>query len=313
LIPNDLNVNEFAQNLASQAAQALPPELPDPVKKIITDVVYSFIKIAGDALSKEEREYNIDETVLICQLVGEWMYHKGIDNFKNQIPQEYWRPILQQIAFAIFEAAKNAVIQGEEQTAIIDAAEIAVNNTYRGMMEQLAKENKLKKSVDEVMQQSNLHDYVEQTAEQEIPPEQEEKDLKLMSVALFFKSLPSEEVGKMVKLLGKDERQQILTYIEMPDLEKLVDPVIYTQYLEKFNNFMPKVQLKKRKKSMYSKITGALSKVNQNRFENLIKNERKNVKNFLLRIYNGKMYEDEIFSIDLANAIINYTVQKVNI
>ena len=187
MIPSDLNVEEFAKNLAEQASQALPPELPDNVKKLVTQVVYEFIKIAGNALNGEERQYNIDESVLICQLVGEWMYHKGIDNYKNQIPQEYWKPILQQLAFAIFEAAKKAVIEGKPQDAVIDAAQVAVESTYRAMVEQLAKENKLSKSVDEIMHQSNLNDYVEQNyKEEEISPKQEEKDLKLMTMALFF-------------------------------------------------------------------------------------------------------------------------------
>ncbi|MCR4880978.1 MAG: hypothetical protein K6A44_03390 [bacterium] len=313
MIPADLNVEEFARNLAEQAAQAFPPDLPDGVKKAVTQVVYEFIKIAGDALNKEEHQYDINESVLICQLVGEWMYHKGIDNFKNQIPQEYWRPILQQIAFAIFETAKNAVLAGDGQDSIIDKAQMAVEGSYRAMIEQLAKENKLSKSVDEIMHQSNLNDYVEQNyKEEEIAPQQEERDLKLMTIALFFKSLSPDDVGKMVKMLNDDERRQIMTYINMPDLEKLVDPGIYSQYLEKFNNFMPKVQMRKKKESMYHKITEALSSVNEEEFSNIISKERKNVKNFLLRVYNGKMSEEEIFPLDLTNEIIEYAVHKVN-
>ena len=103
MIPAELVLEDFAKDLATQASQAFPPDLPEQVKRIVTQVVYEFIKIAGDALNKEQHEYDVNESVLICQLFGEWMYHKGIDNFKNQIPQEYWRPILQQIAFAIFE------------------------------------------------------------------------------------------------------------------------------------------------------------------------------------------------------------------
>ena len=312
MIPADLNVEEFAKNLSGQAAQAFPPELPDNIKRIVTQVVYEFIKIAGNALNGEEHQYDINESVLICQLVGEWMYHKGIDNYKNQIPQEYWKPILQQIAFAIFETAKNSVLAGENQDMIIDKAQAAVETSYRGMIEQLAKENKLTKSVDEIMNQSNLNDYVEQNyKEQELEPKQEEKSLKLMTMALFFKSLSPEEVGKMVRLLGEDERREILTYINMPDLERLIDPVIYNQYLEKFNNFMPKVQIKKKKASMYGKITEALSCLSENEFYKIIANERKNVKNFLLRVYNGKMSEEEIFPLDLANEIAEFAAHKV--
>ena len=33
MIPQDLNIEEFAQALAGQAAEAFPPELPEDVKK----------------------------------------------------------------------------------------------------------------------------------------------------------------------------------------------------------------------------------------------------------------------------------------
>ena len=110
MIPQDLNIEEFAQTLAGQAAEAFPPELPEEVKKTVTQVVYEFIKIAGNALASEETSYTDQDTVLICQLVGEWMYHKGIDNYKNQIPEEFWRPILQQIAFAIYNFPSHYLI-----------------------------------------------------------------------------------------------------------------------------------------------------------------------------------------------------------
>jgi len=138
MIPKVLNIEEFAKALATQAGELSPPELPDVVKKTVTQTVYSFIKIAGNALNNEKEQYNQDQTILICQLVGEWMYHKGIDNYKNQIPQEYWEAILQQIAFAIFEAAKNGVNNGESQDNIISLAENAVSSRYKALIEQLA-------------------------------------------------------------------------------------------------------------------------------------------------------------------------------
>ena len=313
MIPSDLDLEDFAKSLSGQAGELFPPELPDSLKQTVVQVVYNFIKIAGNALNGEQRQYNQDETILVCQLVGEWMYHKGIDNYKNNIPQEYWEPILQQIAFAIFENAKNAVNEGRNQDEIINIAENAVVSTYHELIEQLAKENKLTKSVDEIMHQSNLNDYVAQNyAEEDVSPVQQEKDLKMMTMALFFKTLPPEEVGKLVKLLNEEQRRQIVTYIQMKDLERLVDPVIYQQYLEKFNNFMPKVQQKKRRNSMYNKIIDALENIEEDDFKNLIQNERKNVKNFLLRIYSGKINEEDIFPLDLANTIIDYTIQKVN-
>ena len=313
MIPSDLNIEEFAKGLATQAGELFPPELPAVLKKTVTQTVYNFIKIAGNALNNEPREYNQDETILVCQLVGEWMYHKGIDNYKNQIPQEYWEPILQQIAFAIFESSKNAVNNGESQDNVISIAENAVKSRYRELIEQLARENKLAKPVDEILNQSNLQDYVEQSYQEEnITPVQEERDLKLMTMALFFKSLSPQEVGRIIKNLGEEERRQLGTYMEMPDLEKLVDPMIYTQYLEKFHNFMPKVRDKKKKKAMFDQMASTFSHIEKSTLQQIIYRERKNVKNFLLRLYDGKISEDNIFSQDVMKIIIEHTEQKIN-
>jgi len=164
------------------------------------------------------------------------------------------------------------------------------------------------------MHQSNLQDYVEQNYNEEtITPAQEERDLKLMTMALFFKSLPPEEVGKIIKNLGENERRQLGTYMDMKDLEKLVDPVIYSQYLEKFHNFMPKVQQKKRREAMYSEMSNLFGNISRDHLVHITNNERKNVKNFLLRIYDGKISEEDIFSQDLMKVVVDYTVQKVNI
>ena len=74
---------------------------------------------------------------------------------------------------------------------------------------------------------------------------------------------------------------------------------------------MPSVQKQKRKESLLSGITSAFENISKNEFEKIIKFERKNVKNFLLRIYDGKMYEEDLFSSDVSNMIINYATQKV--
>ncbi len=315
MIPSgeEFNLDSFAQELATQAAEAFPPELPDHVKNAIAQVVYEFIRISGNALNQEEHQYNLNETVLICQLVGEWMFHKGIDIFKNQIPEDRWRDILQQLAFVIFEHAKNGVLQATPQDVIINDVENAVQGAYRTIIEQLSNEGLLgDKSIDEVMQQSNLKDYVEQSYEEGISESTEEKDLKLMTMALFLKNFPPAEVGNIIKFLGDAERRQLATYIQMPELERLVDPVLYNQYLEKFHNFMPKVKLKKRKESMYSGVTEAITRLERSSFARIINNERRNVKNFLLKVYDGKMYEEELFSLELTNTIINHTEQKVS-
>ena len=189
------DIEDFALDLSKQAQEIFPPEIPNNVKNFITQVIYEFIKIAYDALGKEERLYDVNESVLICQLVGEWMYHKGIDNYKNEIPQKYWKPILQQVAFAIWETAKEAIqSKNKEQDTIIQEVQEAVYSVYGAMIRQLAGENKLTKSVDEIMAQSSLDDYVE-----------EKYNLKndLKNVVFFNKF--KDKKNKALKVVNKSE------------------------------------------------------------------------------------------------------------
>ena len=124
MIPQDANVPEFAQMLSSQAKEAFSPDIPDKVKEFVTKIIYEFINIAGKALNDDsENNYNMQQTQIICQLVGEWMFHKGIDNYKNEIPEEFWQSILQQIAFAVYETARKDILGGADLDTIIKNAE----------------------------------------------------------------------------------------------------------------------------------------------------------------------------------------------
>ncbi|MCR4880953.1 MAG: hypothetical protein K6A44_03265 [bacterium] len=153
---------EFAKNLASQAMDAFDAEIPEDIRILITQVIYEFILISCDELAKDRYKYNTDNIVLISQLVGEWMYHRGVDNYKNDLPQEYWQSVLQKVAFDVYKAAKNSVQLGESRETTIDKANSASERVYMTCMFQLAKEHKLNKPIDEIMAQSSLDDYVEE-------------------------------------------------------------------------------------------------------------------------------------------------------
>ena len=81
-------------------------DIPDTVKDFIVDIIREFMGIADDTLKNDkENKYTLQQTEIICQILGEWLFHKSIDNYKNEIPKEYWRPMLQQIAFVVYNTA----------------------------------------------------------------------------------------------------------------------------------------------------------------------------------------------------------------
>ncbi len=316
MIPQDANVPEFAQILSSQAKEAFSPDIPDNVKDYITKIIYEFINLAGKALNDDqENNYTMQQTQIICQLVGEWMFHKGIDNFKNEIPDEFWKPILQQIAFAVYETARRDILGGADLDTIINNAENAVNSSYEQMITQLEQTNKLKKSKEEILSQSNLNDYVEENHAKEntLSEDQEETEKRYMTLALYLKNFPPEKVAKLVKNLNTEEKGHIMTYIRMDDLEQRVDPILYNQYLEKFHNSLPKVQEKKLKQNIMNKINKAFSDVEKENILEYFAGERTNVKNFIMRAYSGKIFDEgddnAMFSPELRDVIVDYIAQ----
>ena len=254
----------------------------------------------------------MDQTRIICQLVGEWMFHKGIDNFKNEIPEEFWQPILQQIAFDIYETARKDILGGVDLDMIINNAENAVGTTYEKIINQLEQNGQLKKSKEEILKQSNLNDYVEEThaKDEGMSEEQEELEKRYMTLALYLKSFPPEKVAKLVKNLDTEEKGHIMTYIRMDDLEQRVDPILYNQYLEKFHNSLPKVQEKKSRQVILNKINRAFANVQKEDILKKFAEERLNVKNFIMQAYNGKILDDNektsVFSQELTNVIVDY-------
>lgn len=60
---------------------------------------------------------------MITQIIAEWSFHKSVDLIRSGIPQQYWDPIMQKIAYTIFEIAKNAFHQGLPQDQCLQLIE----------------------------------------------------------------------------------------------------------------------------------------------------------------------------------------------
>ena len=98
----------FAQNLAQQALGLIPPEFNDAQKNYVANTLLNFSTVAGQALYDDESlGFDLDQAMMITQIIAEWSYHKSVDLVRSGIPQQYWDPIMQKIAYTIFEIAKN--------------------------------------------------------------------------------------------------------------------------------------------------------------------------------------------------------------
>ena len=114
----------FAQNLAQQAFELIPPEFNENQRNYIANTLLNFSTIAGEALYNDDAlGFNLDQAIMVTQIIAEWSFHKSVDLIRSGIPQQYWDPIMQKIAFTIFEIAKNAFKQNLPQDQCLQLIE----------------------------------------------------------------------------------------------------------------------------------------------------------------------------------------------
>lgn len=161
----DFDYKGFAENLASQAGDLVPKEFNNNEKAYVTNTLLNFATIAGEALYQDQENigFNADQATMITQIIAEWAFHKSVDLIRSGIPQQFWDPIMQKIAFTIFEIAKQTFKQGIPQDQILQLVEHHVKKTWLdsiaelkqkghiddGLMEKAASQS----NIDTVMQQ----------------------------------------------------------------------------------------------------------------------------------------------------------------
>ena len=181
----DFDYKGFAQNLAAQASELVPREFNDAEKEYVTNTLLNFSTIAGEALYQDPDNlgFNVDQATMITQIIAEWSFHKSVDLIRSGIPQQFWDPIMQKIAFTIFEISKQTFKQGLPQDQILQLIEHHVKKTYldsiaelkekgfidEGLMEKAAAQS----NIDAVMQQ------MEDAGEVQLPAQGQEQQAQM--------------------------------------------------------------------------------------------------------------------------------------
>lgn len=167
---------EFAQSLAQQALELLPPDFNDDQKNYVANTLLNFSTIAGEALCNDPQlNFNADQAIMITQIIAEWSFHKSVDLIRSGIPRQYWDAIMQKIAFTIFEIAKNAFSNNLPQEQCLQLIEHHVKKTYLDCIVELKDKNLIDEGLMEfAANQSNIDAMVQQqtqAAEQEQLPQ----------------------------------------------------------------------------------------------------------------------------------------------
>lgn len=297
----DFDYKAFATDLAQQAAGVVPPEISKPDKDYIVSLVLNFCNMCGEALSNDtEYQYTAEDAYLITQFIGEWTFHKSIDLIHGKIPRQHRDKILQQIAFTVFEIAKQCVKQKMQQTETIKLVEVHVNRTYQKALADLQKKGALTaEQANTAAKMSNIDDMSKQAPGADAS---DTKLLKLVSFAMILRTMPKDKVASIIARFDKADADILNEYMKMEDLENKLDPELVVMYLKEIKGNLPSPS-----KQSLPKIRKRLAKLvrpeNRKKVEKLFEKERPMIKQF---VFDGVDVPPRI-----ADVICSYIEEKV--
>lgn len=303
---------EFAQNLAQQALELIPSEFNDNQKNYVANTLLNFSTIAGQALF-DEGQFNIDQAVMITQIIAEWSFHKSVDLIRSGIPQQYWDPIMQKIAFTIFEIAKNAFQKNLPQDQCLQLIEHHVKKTYLDCITELKDKNLIDENLMEIAaSQSNIDAMVQEQAQQNTPAQEQQqvqttntlpqqnttaplganaKVLKLATLAMLFQKMKQEKVQSILNKFNTDDAQSVIKFMGMPDLETKIDRPNALKCLQEIKTNIPKNTATATPSKIVAKIQNVAQYLDKSQLELSLRSERSKVKKLVFTALEGEYYE----------------------
>lgn len=306
---DNFQYKEFAENMAQQAKAVIPPELSKEDGEYVVNMVHNFCYLAAEALVNDDSyKYTEDQASVITQLIGEWTFHKSIDVIKGEIPSQFRDPILQKIAFTIFEIAKQGILKNLPQDQLITLAEHHVKKSYGEALAELTQKGALtKQQAVAAISQSNIDEMAKRDNEA-INNASDAKIIKLAAFALVLKKLPQDKAGTILTKFSPSDAQVLMQYMQMDNLENQIDKSLMTQCLKDVQAIVD--------------VPGSISieKIKRN-FGKLIKNVPKEVLAKTAENERSKVAEvfedisgisEKKFSPYVLNVILSHTESKIN-
>ena len=264
----NFDYESFAQNLAAQAQELVPADFDDNQKQYVIQTLGNFSLLSGKALAEDPNlNFNEDQAITITQIIAEWSFHKSVDVIRSGIPQQYWDPIMQKIAYTIFEIAKQTFSQGLPHDKILELIEHHVKKSYleaitelknkgaidEGLMEYAASQSNMDRMAQEMQQQ-------QQAAEQNSTaiagaenqsltspigtettfPKVDSKVLKLATVAMLFKKMNQDKVQTILNKFNPEDAQAVIKYMKFPDLPERIGTHNALRCLQEIKTNLPK-------------------------------------------------------------------------
>ncbi len=319
----------FAQNLAQQALELIPPDFNDNQKNYVANTLLNFSTVAGEALYNDTQlNFNLDQAVMITQIIAEWSFHKSVDLVRSGIPIQYWDPIMQKIAFTIFEIAKNAFHQGLPQDQCLQLIEHHVRKTYLDCIAELKDKNLIDEGLmQKAASQSNIDAMVQQQAQQvdaqleeaqqtgqipeelqnslppgtQLPTPQEiqalansgpnTKVLKLATLAMLFQRVRQEKVQSFLNKFNPADANSVIKFMDVEGLEDKVDRQAALKYLKEIQTQLPSTDTEITSDKVLEDIQNVAQYLDKSQLEQKLRFERPKVKRFVFTALEGEYYE----------------------
>ncbi|MDR1168265.1 MAG: hypothetical protein LBK53_05165 [Heliobacteriaceae bacterium] len=314
----------FAQNLTQQALQLVPPDFDENQRNYVANTLLNFSTIAGEALYNDtESNFNLDQAVMITQIIAEWSFHKSVDLIRSELPQQFWDPIMQKIAFTIFEVAKQAFKQNIPQDQVLQLIEHHVKKTYFESVQELKDKNLIddalmekasnQSNIDAMMQQQayeepaeQIQDNSENTAPQNIQQQnmqqqsvqqqsvqpESPKVLKLATLAMLFKQMKQEKVQSILDKFDTEDAHSIIKFMGLDDLGKKIDSGTALKCLQEIKTKIPRANQSDVSPSvLIAKVKKAVGDKDRKKLEQSLQLERQKVKRFVFNAIEGEFYE----------------------
>lgn len=300
----------FAQNLAQQSLELIPADFDQNQKNYVANTLLNFSTVAGEALFNEG-QFNLDQAIMITQIIAEWSFHKSVDLIRSGIPQQYWDPIMQKIAFTIFEIAKNAFGQNLPQDQCLQLIEHHVKKTYLDCIAELKDKNLIDEGLmEKASNQSNIDTMVQQQAQepqedisipqqnipQQTPPADNPqgaspKVLKLATLAMLFRKLKQEKVQTILNKFDPEDAQSVIRFMGMSDLNNKIDTNSALKCLQEIKTTLPKAQQSVTPSRVINKIQNVSQYFDKSQLEQALRLERLKVRKFVFTALEGEYYD----------------------
>lgn len=315
----DFDYQSFAKNLAQQAQEMVPAEFTDFQKQYVVNTLGNFSMLSGKTLAEDENlHFDAEQSVLITQIIAEWSFHKSVDVIRSGIPQQYWDPIMQKIAYTIFEIAKQTFSQGLPQDKILELIEHHVKKAYvealgelknkgaidEGLMEYAASQSNMDRMAQEMQRQAaqaeamppegnvagDMQMPVDAGAAPVAFPKVDSKVLKLATVAMLFNKMKQDKVQSILDKFNPEDAQAVIKFMQMPDLPQRVGTANALRCLQEIKTNLPKnTDLNPNK--VVLKIRKFASKHSRKEIDTILLSERIGVKRLVFNALEGNYYD----------------------